>query len=77
MSRCLEAQNVRYKDGPETIFSANQMSNVFTDYFQVEATPDTCVDHLKTLVESKLSFAKSDQKLLFKGKTLQGKDRLS
>jgi hypothetical protein len=39
---------------------------------EVEAGPLDTVDHLKAEVESKLRLAKADQKLLFRGKPLQG-----
>lgn len=72
--------NVKVLGGSEcqvTRFFSTRFLCDLTDWFlQVEASPDTCVDHLKTLVESKLSFAKSDQKLLYKGKTLQGDNGL-
>ena len=39
---------------------------------EIEAEPQDTVDHLKSEVESKLRLAKADQKLLFRGKALQG-----
>ncbi len=38
----------------------------------IEASPLDTVDHLKAEVEAKLRLAKADQKLLFRGKALQG-----
>ena len=39
----------------------------------VEAQEDTSVEQLKKDLEQKLKLGKTEQKLLFKGKTLQGK----
>ena len=38
----------------------------------IEASPLDTVDDLKAEVEAKLRLAKADQKLLFRGKALQG-----
>lgn len=42
----------------------------------VEAQEDTSVEQLKKDLEQKLKLGKTEQKLLFKGKTLQGKNYL-
>lgn len=39
----------------------------------VDAQEDYTVDQLKADIEAKLKLGKAEQKLLFKGKTLQGK----